>query len=68
LIEHYQVGTHTLFIGEILDVKVDEKVLSDEGRADIKLVSPIVYTPGYQEYYGIGQRLGKSYQLGKKFK
>jgi flavin reductase (DIM6/NTAB) family NADH-FMN oxidoreductase RutF len=68
LIQHYQVGSHTLFIGEILDVKVDERVLSDEGKADIRLVSPIVYTPGYQEYFGIGQSLGKSYQLGLKFK
>jgi flavin reductase (DIM6/NTAB) family NADH-FMN oxidoreductase RutF len=68
LIQHYQVGSHTLFIGEILDVKVDEKVLSSDGKADIRLVSPIIYTPGYQEYFRVGQSLGRSYHLGKKFK
>src|SRR3989339_86899 len=36
VIHHYEIGLHTHFVGEILDVKVDEDVLGDDGVPDIE--------------------------------
>ncbi len=36
----FELGLHTQFVGEILDVKLEESVLADEGSADITKVRP----------------------------
>ncbi len=63
-----EVGLHTQFIGEIMDVKVDEDVLDEQGLPDIQKVSPIIYTPEVGCYYGTGKPLGKAFSIGKEIK
>ncbi len=60
-----EIGLHTQFIGEILDVKADESVLGEEGLPDIEKVKPIVYAPEIRTYHGLGRNLGRAYTLGK---
>ena len=66
VIHHYEIGLHTHFVGEILDVKVDENALTDDGKPDIEKIRPIVYSPEVREYHGIGEYVGKAYSIGKK--
>jgi flavin reductase (DIM6/NTAB) family NADH-FMN oxidoreductase RutF len=40
-----EIGLHTQFIGEILDVKADESVLSEDGVPDIGKVSLLIFSP-----------------------
>ncbi len=61
-----EIGLHTQFIGEIVDIKADESVLGDNGLPDIEKVKPILFVPGSQIYYGVGQYLGKAFSIGKK--
>ncbi len=68
LIHTYEIGLHTQFIGEIVDVKADEDVLGDHGLPEIEKVRPIIYTMTGSAYHGVGEFLGKAYSLGKKFK
>jgi flavin reductase (DIM6/NTAB) family NADH-FMN oxidoreductase RutF len=63
----FEIGLHTLFIGEILDVKVDKDVLDDDGLPDLAQVHPIVYAPTRRLYYSVGDVLGKAYSADKKF-
>lgn len=65
LLHIFEIGLHTQFIGEIMDVKSDESVLNDDGMPDIKKVNPIVYAPSSATYYGIGDALGEAYSIGK---
>ncbi len=60
-----EIGTHTLFVGEIIDVKADESVLGDEGLPDINKVLPILFAPEVRTYHGIGNTLGKAFSMGK---
>ena len=60
-----ELGLHTQFVGEILDVKVEEAALDSDGAADIKKVNPLVFEPETQSYYGIGDFLGKVFAVGK---
>ena len=68
LVHSHKVGLHTLFIGEILDIKADEEVLGDKGP-DIEKIKPFLWAPDYgRGYYGIGQNLGKAFSIGKATK
>jgi flavin reductase (DIM6/NTAB) family NADH-FMN oxidoreductase RutF len=60
----FELGLHTQFVGEILDVKADESVLDNGGLCDIKKVRPFLFTPDTQEYFAIGNRLGKAFSVG----
>jgi flavin reductase (DIM6/NTAB) family NADH-FMN oxidoreductase RutF len=51
------LGTHDLFIGEVVAVQVDEDVLNERGRIDNSRVQPIVFTGN--EYWGLGEVLGR---------
>ena len=68
LLKSFELGAHTQFIGEILDVKVDEAVLGPDGRPDMVKVRPFVYDSARQEYYGIGKLIGKAFSVGKDLK
>ena len=65
VIHHYEIGLHTHFVGEILDVKVDEDKLADDGSPDIEKIQPIVYSPDVRVYHGIGRYIGKAFEIGK---
>ena len=66
LLHSVEIGSHTQFIGEILDIKVEETVLSEEGLPEIKKVRPFLYVPESRSYYGIGEYLGKAFSSGKE--
>ena len=61
----FELGLHTQFVGEILDVKVEEAALDSSGAADIKKVKPLVFAPDMQAYYGIGDFIAKAFSAGK---
>jgi flavin reductase (DIM6/NTAB) family NADH-FMN oxidoreductase RutF len=62
----FELGLHTQFVGEIVDVKVDEALLNNKGLTDIKKVKPLVFAPDTQGYYGIGEFLGQAFAAGQK--
>ncbi len=66
VIHHYEIGLHTHFVGEILDVKVDASVLGDNGKPDIQKVRPIIFANEVRRYHGVGQLLGKAFDMGKE--
>jgi flavin reductase (DIM6/NTAB) family NADH-FMN oxidoreductase RutF len=60
-----EIGMHTQFIGEVLDVKAEDTVLGKDGAIDIKRLRPLVFTPDTQEYYGIGGFIAKVFSAGQ---
>jgi flavin reductase (DIM6/NTAB) family NADH-FMN oxidoreductase RutF len=68
LLHTVEIGLHTQFIGEILDVKADEKVLKEDGNPDIELIRPIIYATGARTYHALGEYLGKAYSIGDAFR
>jgi hypothetical protein len=55
---------HTQFVGEILDVKVDDRAVGSSGLADIKKIRPLVFTPDTQSNYGVGNFIGQAFSIG----
>jgi flavin reductase (DIM6/NTAB) family NADH-FMN oxidoreductase RutF len=65
LFKTVELGLHTQFVGEILDVKADASVLDANGSAKIDLVNPFIFDPFARMYYGIGARVGQAFDMGK---
>ena len=68
VIQVVKIGLHTMFIGEIKDVKADQSVLGKTGAPDIEKIKPIIFDPANRAYYGIGKYLGDAFSEGKKIK
>ncbi|MFX1485389.1 MAG: flavin reductase family protein [Promethearchaeota archaeon] len=51
------IGTHDLFIAEVLAVHIDESVLDEKGRADIAKLKLFTYMPLTGQYWSIGENL-----------
>ena len=66
VIHHYEIGLHTHFVGEILDVKIDEAKLNEEGKPDIGKIRPIVYCPELGRYHGIGGFVANAFEVGRR--
>lgn len=67
LLHVFELGLHTQFVGEIVDVKADKEVLADDGLPDIMKIRPLIYDTGHKGYYGIGELLGQAFSIGRKF-
>ncbi len=52
-----ELGTHDMFIAEVVCVTVDEKYLDDKGTLDLKKADLVAYSHG--EYFALGKKLGK---------
>ncbi len=62
----FDLGMHTQFVGQVMDVKAEEGVLDSRGMPDMLKVLPIVFSPANQVYYGIGRTLGQGFSMGKE--
>lgn len=67
VVDIFELGLHTQFIGEIVDVKVDESALDGQKHFDLAAISPLLYSPNASIYSGVGEQLGKAFSIGKAF-
>jgi len=63
-----EIGSHTVFIGEIMEVKAEKSMIGKNELPDIKKVKPFVFTPRSSSFYRIGKYLGNVSSLAKKVK
>jgi len=58
VIEVKRLGTHDLFLGEIVAVHMDEEVMNDKGTIDIAKLRPIAYCPQASQYWSLKEAIG----------
>ena len=69
LFKEVNLGLHTMFVGEIVGMVADEDVLSKDRFPDIEKVRPMFWgSVGTMAYYGIGEKLGAAFSVGKELK
>jgi flavin reductase (DIM6/NTAB) family NADH-FMN oxidoreductase RutF len=68
LLHTVEIGLHTQFIGEIVDIKADESALDEDGTLDIERVRPFLFAPENRAYYGVGAYLGEAFSIGREIK
>lgn len=52
-----ELGSHDMFIAEVMCVTVDDKYMNDKGRFDLGAADLIAYSHG--EYFTLGKKIGK---------
>lgn len=50
------LGTHDMFLAEVVNVLVDERYIDADGRFDLERARPLVYSHG--EYFSLGRLIG----------
>jgi len=62
----FELGLHTQFVGQVMDVKLEEEAAGPDGAPDIERVRPVVYAQGNRAYYSVGRRLGRAFSVGRR--
>ena len=65
VIQIIEIGLHTEFIGEIMDVKAESSTLNEKNLPDIEKVKPIIWNPAQMTYHKIGKPTGQAFSIGK---
>lgn len=62
-----ELGSHHMFLAEVLAVHADEAYMDENNRFDLNKARPLTYSHG--EYFGLGRRIGSfGYSVKKKKK
>ena len=60
-----ELGTHHMFIAEVVNVRADEKYMDEKGKFHLEDSKPIAYSHG--TYFSLGEELGRfGYSVRKK--
>ncbi len=63
--EVLELGSHDMFVAEVLCVTVEDKFMDEKGRFDLGAAELVAYSHG--EYFALGEKLGKfGYSVAKK--
>lgn len=54
--EIIKLGSHDMFLAEVMGVHVDKRLLNEKGKLELNKSKPLVYSHG--EYYSLGALLG----------
>jgi flavin reductase (DIM6/NTAB) family NADH-FMN oxidoreductase RutF len=67
LIRQVELGSHTMFIGEIVGMVAEREVLTPKQLPDIEKVRPMLWGSfGNMAYYTVGAKLGTSFSVGNE--
>ena len=66
LIEHVELPTHDLFVGEIVDTYADVDVQTN-GTVDIAKLRPLLFDMASKKYWSLGEPVAKCWSAGAEF-
>jgi flavin reductase (DIM6/NTAB) family NADH-FMN oxidoreductase RutF len=64
LLHTLEVGAHTMFVGEILDVKADESVIGGDGTIDAEKLKTFLFDTSNLKYFRTGKYLAQGFSAG----
>ena len=59
------IGDYRLILGEVLEIHIAAAACLDVGY-DASVIDPLVYLGGIREYWGLGEKVGTAYSIGKE--
>jgi flavin reductase (DIM6/NTAB) family NADH-FMN oxidoreductase RutF len=66
LIEHVELPTHDLFVGEIVGTYADVDVLTN-GVIDIAKLKPLLFDMASKKYWSLGEPVARCWSVGKEY-
>jgi flavin reductase (DIM6/NTAB) family NADH-FMN oxidoreductase RutF len=67
VIHSLDLGSHVLFIGEIIETYIAADCLTDD-KADPAKIDPLIYTAVVGQYQRLGEIVGQAWSVGNKIK
>jgi len=61
------LGTHELFVGEIVETYADEVVLDEKGRPSLAKVDPLVFAMPEYKYWRVGEVVAPARKIGWEY-
>ncbi len=52
-----EIGLHTQFIGQIMDVLIDESCLDENWKPSLDAINPFCYDSASKHYYSVGEKI-----------
>ncbi len=62
------LGSHSQFIGRIIDVKLDEDCVDENSKPLIRKIDPVAYAMMDRGYYKMGELVGEGFKSGFEYK
>lgn len=67
VVQKLSLGSHTMFVGEVVNVTVEDAYLNESGKFELNSTGLVSYSHG--EYFLLGEKLGKfGYSVQKRRK
>lgn len=60
-----ELGSHTQYIGEIMDVKVHKQCLDAKDIPLLDSIDPLLYVPLARQYWSIGHMVARAFSVGR---
>jgi len=67
LLHKLELGTDSLFLGEIVKTYCDDQYMSGK-MPDLAKIDPLIFSMGDNSYWSIGKKLGAAWSTGKGYK
>jgi flavin reductase (DIM6/NTAB) family NADH-FMN oxidoreductase RutF len=68
IVSSQSIGSHTVFLAEVLAIHADTSVLDEENRVSVEKLRPFSYDAAKYHYYSQGSVLGRAFSAGKIFR
>lgn len=65
VVRELELGSHVLFVGRVEETHVSEECFTGD-RVDPRKVAPLIFTLSDLQYYGLGDQVGKAFNIGKR--
>ena len=65
IIQVIEIGLHTQFIGEIMDIKIDETI-QEKDQPIIEQIKPLLFAPDSRNYYVVGKPIAPAFSIGNE--
>ena len=59
------LGLHTMFVGEVINAKIDNSLHENDRQPLIEQIKPLIFAPDSRSYYSIGGVVGTAFTDGK---
>lgn len=66
--ELVKVLEDSMYLGRIVNVSADEKILGSDGKISLDKFTPIIYDGVHHGYYQLGKKVGNAFSDGAKLK
>lgn len=65
IIQVTEIGLHTQFIGEVMNIKIDDTIQEKGDQPIIEQIKPLIFAPDSRNYYAIGEQIAQAFSIGK---